>query len=188
MTNVFTADALARFSQLGPPQTIADIAALSALGVASAAYLLRGIAWDRPDPYHHVWFERMGSKNGTSSGPKATRDIAKKLEETVSYATEVSSEYVLTSSRARMLSSFGALSLVQQKCSPTDSQKNAIFDSVSRLYALTFATTIQSPLPIFLKASSPSLSSLHMEKVIPVTTLLHSGSGLPRPPISNCLT
>ena len=84
MTNVFTADALARLSQLGPPQTIADVAALSALGVASAAYLLRGIAWDRPDPYHHLWFERMGSKNGAASGPKATRDIAKKLEETVS--------------------------------------------------------------------------------------------------------
>ncbi|KAJ4263899.1 hypothetical protein NW762_005936 [Fusarium torreyae] len=82
MSNAFAADAVARLSQLGPPQTIADIAALSAVGVASAAYLLRGIAWDRPDPYHHIWFERMGSKDGASSGPKATRDIAKKLEET----------------------------------------------------------------------------------------------------------
>jgi NADPH-ferrihemoprotein reductase len=81
MTNVFATDTI--LSQLGPPQSIADIAALSALGVASAAYLLRGIAWDKPDPYHHVWFERMGSKDGASSGPKATRDIAKKLQETV---------------------------------------------------------------------------------------------------------
>ncbi|QPC69651.1 hypothetical protein HYE68_000403 [Fusarium pseudograminearum] len=81
MTNVFAADTL--LSQLGPPQSIADIAALSALGVASAAYLLRGIAWDKPDPYHHVWFERMGSKSGASSSrSKATRDIAKRLEET----------------------------------------------------------------------------------------------------------
>ncbi|KAF5242226.1 hypothetical protein FAUST_3419 [Fusarium austroamericanum] len=81
MTNVFAADIL--LSQLGPPQSIADIAALSALGVASAAYLLRGITWDKPDPYHHVWFERMGSKGGSSSShPKATRDIAKRLEET----------------------------------------------------------------------------------------------------------
>ncbi|KAM0507865.1 hypothetical protein ACHAP8_000067 [Fusarium lateritium] len=80
MTNLFAADTL--LSQLGPPQSVADITALSALGVASAAYLLRGIAWDRPDPYHHVWFERMGSKSGASSGPKATRDIAKRLEET----------------------------------------------------------------------------------------------------------
>ena len=98
MTNVFTADALTRLSQLGPPQTIADVAALSALGVASAAYLLRGIAWDRPDPYHHLWFERMGSKNGAASGPKATRDIAKKLEETVSPTctkTQSSHLYVL---------------------------------------------------------------------------------------------
>ncbi|RGP71158.1 nadph-ferrihemo reductase [Fusarium sporotrichioides] len=80
MTNVFAADTL--LSQLGPPQSITDITALSALGVASAAYLLRGIAWDRPDPYYHVWFERMGSKGGASSGPKATRDIGKRLEET----------------------------------------------------------------------------------------------------------
>ncbi|KAM0275288.1 hypothetical protein ACHAPA_000145 [Fusarium lateritium] len=76
MANVFATDAVARLA----PQTISDLAALSAVGVASAAYLLRGIVWDKPDPYHHVWFERMGAEGG-ASGPKATRDIAKKLDE-----------------------------------------------------------------------------------------------------------
>ncbi|KAF4451101.1 NADPH-ferrihemoprotein reductase [Fusarium austroafricanum] len=80
MPNIFATEAITRLSELGPPHTIADIAALSAVGVASAAYLLRGIVWDKPDPYHHLWFERMGSKDAVSS-PKATRNIAKKLEQ-----------------------------------------------------------------------------------------------------------
>jgi NADPH-ferrihemoprotein reductase len=92
MTNVFATDAVARLT----PQTISDLAALSAVGVASVAYLLRGIVWDKPDPYHHVWFERMGA-NGGVSGPKATRDIAKKLEESVSFvAQQFISTYLLT--------------------------------------------------------------------------------------------
>lgn len=90
MANVFATDAVARLT----PQTISDLAALSAVGVASAAYLLRGIVWDKPDPYHHVWFERMGT-NGVS-GPKATRDIAKKLDESVSFfAQQFISTYLL---------------------------------------------------------------------------------------------
>ncbi|KAF4437222.1 NADPH-ferrihemo reductase, partial [Fusarium albosuccineum] len=83
MSNVFSADAITQLSQqLGPPQSVADLAALTAVGVASAAYLLRGIAWDKPDPYDYIWYERMGSKDGVASGPKATRNIAQKLEET----------------------------------------------------------------------------------------------------------
>jgi NADPH-ferrihemoprotein reductase len=85
MSNAFATEAFNRLSQLGPPQTIADMAALGTVGIASAAYLLRGIVWDKPDPHHHIWFERMGSKDGASSGPKATRDIAKKMEEAVSF-------------------------------------------------------------------------------------------------------
>ncbi|KAF4345995.1 NADPH-ferrihemo reductase [Fusarium beomiforme] len=81
MSSVFSIEAINRLSQLGSPRTIADMAALCAVGVASAAYALHGIAWAKPDPYHHIWFERMGSKDGASLRPKATRDIAKKLEE-----------------------------------------------------------------------------------------------------------
>ncbi|POR31157.1 NADPH--cytochrome P450 reductase [Tolypocladium paradoxum] len=65
------------------PQTAVDAAALVAVGVASAMYLLRGIAWDRPDPYHHLLFERPTEKvGGTGSAKaKATRNIAEKLEQ-----------------------------------------------------------------------------------------------------------
>lgn len=87
MTHVFTPDAVSRLSQLGPPQNIADVAALTAVGVASAAYLLRGIAWDRPDPHDFIWYERMGAKDGAASGPQATRNIAHKMEESASHQT-----------------------------------------------------------------------------------------------------
>ncbi|CAM1501965.1 Fc.00g039490.m01.CDS01 [Cosmosporella sp. VM-42] len=83
MANTFPADAvLNKLTQLPLPSSVADLAAIAAVGVASAAYLLRGIAWDRPDPYHHIWFERPTLKDGaTAGGAKATRNIAQKLEE-----------------------------------------------------------------------------------------------------------
>ncbi|CAG9953068.1 unnamed protein product [Clonostachys rosea f. rosea IK726] len=81
MASTFPLDAIQRLPQLGPPQTIADGVALAAVGVASAAYMLNGIVWNRPDPYHDVWFKRMESRSGAGSGAKATRNIAKKLEE-----------------------------------------------------------------------------------------------------------
>jgi hypothetical protein len=84
MASTFPLDAIQRLPQLGPPQTIADGVALAAVGVASAAYMLNGIVWNRPDPYHDVWFKRMESRSGAGSGAKATRNIAKKLEESVS--------------------------------------------------------------------------------------------------------
>lgn len=85
MAATFPADAISRLAQLPPPQGAADYAALAAVGVASAAYLLRGIAWDRPDPYHHIWFERPSLRDGAvGGGAKATRNIAQKLEESVS--------------------------------------------------------------------------------------------------------
>lgn len=85
MASTFPPATLAKLSQLGPPQSAADIAAIAAVGVASAAYLLKGIVWDRPDPYYHVWFERPQLRDGVAAdGPKATRNIAQKMEEAVS--------------------------------------------------------------------------------------------------------
>ncbi|KAH7157789.1 hypothetical protein B0J13DRAFT_467964 [Dactylonectria estremocensis] len=81
MANVFTADAVSRLSQLAPPQTAADVVALAAVGVASAAYMLNGVAWNRPDPYDHIWYQRMEPRGGAGGGAKATRNIAQKLEE-----------------------------------------------------------------------------------------------------------
>jgi hypothetical protein len=66
------------------PTSIADIAAFGLVASCAFAYLLRGRAWDRPDPHHHLWFERPQLKDGaTGSSIAATRDIARKMEESV---------------------------------------------------------------------------------------------------------
>jgi NADPH-ferrihemoprotein reductase len=71
-------------AELLAPASATDAAALIAVGLASTAYLLRGIAWDRPDPYQHIWFERPQLQDGaTTRQPKATRNIAEKLDEAV---------------------------------------------------------------------------------------------------------
>ncbi|KAL6409712.1 hypothetical protein AUP68_06101 [Ilyonectria robusta] len=81
MATVFSTDAVSKLVQLGPPQTAADIVALAAVGVASVAYMLNGVAWNKPDPYHHIWYQRMEARGGAGAGGKATRNIAQKLEE-----------------------------------------------------------------------------------------------------------
>ena len=69
---------------LSQPSGYADYAAIGAFSLALGTYLLKGKAWDRPDPYHHVWFEKPQVADAAASGkPKETRDIAQKLEETV---------------------------------------------------------------------------------------------------------
>ncbi|GAD94751.1 hypothetical protein PVAR5_3380 [Paecilomyces variotii No. 5] len=67
------------------PHTAADFAALVIIFITVATYLTRGILWDRPDPYHYLWYERPQLKVGNvavSVAQKATRDIAKKMMET----------------------------------------------------------------------------------------------------------
>ncbi|GAB7355567.1 hypothetical protein MBLNU459_g6040t1 [Dothideomycetes sp. NU459] len=72
----------AAFMNLGAPSSIADYAALGVFTAASAAYLLKGKAWDRPDPFHHVWFEKPQETDAAGNvRPKETRNIAQKLEE-----------------------------------------------------------------------------------------------------------
>lgn len=70
---------------LGPPTGAADYAALGVFGAVSAAYLLKGKVWDRPDPYHNLWFEKPQEKDSAGNArAKETRNIAQKLEESVS--------------------------------------------------------------------------------------------------------
>lgn len=71
-------------SVFGKPSGYADYAAIAAFSFAWGTYLLKGKAWDRPDPYHHVWFEKPQIAD-TAAGArvKETRDISKKLEDTV---------------------------------------------------------------------------------------------------------
>ena len=71
-------------SMLNKPTGYADYAAITAFSFALGAYLLKGKAWDRTDPYHHVWFEKPQIADAAASDRvKETRDISQKLEETV---------------------------------------------------------------------------------------------------------
>lgn len=79
-------DVLRELSKRAVPHTAADFAALVVIAITLATYLTRGILWDKPDPYHYLWYERPQLKDGQGAGgtaaQKATRDIAKKMEET----------------------------------------------------------------------------------------------------------
>jgi NADPH-ferrihemoprotein reductase len=69
---------------LNKPSCYADYAAITAFSFALGTYLLKGKAWDRPDSYHHVWFEKPQIADAAvSDRTKETRDISHKLEETV---------------------------------------------------------------------------------------------------------
>lgn len=90
-------ETLLELTQLAKPTSYADIAAIGLVAIGSAGYLLRGIAWDRPDPYNHLWYERPQEKDGAGiNGQKETRNIAQKLEESVSVSVTPGTSAVLT--------------------------------------------------------------------------------------------
>lgn len=67
------------------PQSRLDAASLAALGVLGVTALTRGRLWDKPDPYNHLFFEVPQQKDAAKrSAQKLTRNVAQKLEETVS--------------------------------------------------------------------------------------------------------
>ncbi|KAI0127271.1 hypothetical protein BJ170DRAFT_732954 [Xylariales sp. AK1849] len=62
------------------PKSATDIAAILALVAGSIGLAYK--PWDRPDPYHQLWFEKPQLKDGAQKERvKATRNIAQKLEE-----------------------------------------------------------------------------------------------------------
>ena len=70
--------------EIPPPKSPSDLASVAFVGATLLTYLSRGLLWDKPDPYRHVWFERPQFKDGAIiPQSQATRNIAKKLEETV---------------------------------------------------------------------------------------------------------
>lgn len=78
-------EALVSAVTIAKPQSFADLIALLCFLVAFLGYATRGKLWDKPDPYHHLWFERPQLKNdATHTITKATRNIAQKMEEAVS--------------------------------------------------------------------------------------------------------
>ncbi|KAJ0331488.1 hypothetical protein COL922a_011865 [Colletotrichum nupharicola] len=62
------------------PNTFADTAALAAAGLLSAAYVLRGYTWDKPDPYNYIWYEKPQQGAGGNAAKKS-KNIAERLEE-----------------------------------------------------------------------------------------------------------
>jgi NADPH-ferrihemoprotein reductase len=70
------------YSQPFRPVSVLDGLAIFIFLAACLGYLGRGLVWDKPDPYYHVYFEKpqvtIGSTNNTSN---TTRDIAQRLEE-----------------------------------------------------------------------------------------------------------
>ena len=75
-------DAIPRFSILLKPASTADILALAAVLLCSTSYLLKGIAWNRPDPHTSQLFQRPQLANGASiHKKKEDRNVARKLEE-----------------------------------------------------------------------------------------------------------
>lgn len=80
--NALLPETLVKAAQLFHPKAYSDIAALGIFVLGSAGFLLRGKAWDKPDPYHSLWFERPQIQDAASgSRAKETRNIAQKLEE-----------------------------------------------------------------------------------------------------------
>ncbi|WYZ46569.1 hypothetical protein EsH8_IX_000794 [Colletotrichum jinshuiense] len=63
------------------PGTVADTAALAAAGLLSAAYVLRGYTWDKPDPYNYIFYERPQQGAGGNAAHKRSKNIAERLEE-----------------------------------------------------------------------------------------------------------
>ncbi|RYP03675.1 hypothetical protein DL764_004980 [Monosporascus ibericus] len=74
-------DALRLLRQLAP-STFVDALALAAISFTLCAYLLRGYAWERPDPHQHLWFERPQAAGVEGcSGKATTRNITEKAQE-----------------------------------------------------------------------------------------------------------
>lgn len=70
--------------QQRPTLTIDDIIVLVLFLVGSSSWLFRGTLWDKPDPYHYVWFERPQLKNGfVKQEIQASHSIAERALEQV---------------------------------------------------------------------------------------------------------
>lgn len=72
---------LALYSKPFNPKSAWDWAALLMIAVFSTIYLSHGIVWDRPDPHHYIWYKKPQESESLETRPKATRNIAQKLEE-----------------------------------------------------------------------------------------------------------
>lgn len=98
--------------------TLDDCIGLLVILVVTIAYLSHGYLWDKPDPYHHLWFEKPQARSVVNNLPAQTRNIATKLEERVCQPIPV--DYMMSANislrcRRRKWSSSGAPSLARRK-------------------------------------------------------------------------
>ena len=64
-----------------------DFAAMAVLATLTVLYLFNGTLWNKPDPYLYKMYERPQQNMPGLSASKSTRDIGKKLEQTVGRVT-----------------------------------------------------------------------------------------------------
>ena len=74
--------------QLSEYGALDDFAAMAVLATLTMLYLLNGTLWNKPDPYLYKMYEKPREKMTGLSASKSTREIGKKLEQTVSIADE----------------------------------------------------------------------------------------------------
>lgn len=61
-----------------------DVAVLTALVAGSTAYLLKGIAWNKPGPYEYMLYERPQERLQGKRAQSTTRNIFEKMRNDVS--------------------------------------------------------------------------------------------------------
>lgn len=67
-------------SQLPQYGSFDDFAAVAVVTTLTMLFLLRGVVWDRPDPFLHKMFERPQENMGSVKKNAETRDIREKLD------------------------------------------------------------------------------------------------------------
>lgn len=66
-----------------------DLAAMAVLATLTMLYLFNGTLWNKPDPFLYKMYERPQQNMPGLTASKSTRDIGKKLEQTVGNSTDV---------------------------------------------------------------------------------------------------
>ena len=67
-------------SQLPQYGRLDDFAAMAVITTLTVIFLLRGVAWDKPDPFLYKMFERPQESMGSKKKDAETRDIREKLD------------------------------------------------------------------------------------------------------------
>jgi NADPH-ferrihemoprotein reductase len=71
---------LTRIATSVRPTSTSDAVSLILAVAIGAAYVLRGVVWDKPDPFRYIYFERPQRIDGGAGQQRGTRNIAQKLE------------------------------------------------------------------------------------------------------------